>query len=89
MVDAVNVGANLRYHQDIYPSEDGFKLHEYLDDGQVPIRFDPAGKIDEGERNHPVLYERGIGIEREYLQFDRVEWVYGNRCLRVRVEVLV
>lgn len=53
--------------------------------GKVPVILDSFGKIDQSERDHPVLDLRRVGIEWKYLQLDRVESIDRNGGLRVGV----
>jgi hypothetical protein len=74
-----NPKVRLRYNR--YPSEPDLKH------SKIPTILDPLRQIDESQRYHPILQWWWVGIERKYLQVNRIELVYGNRCLRVRVQI--
>lgn len=57
--------------------------------GQIPIGFDPLLQVDESDGHLPVVHLGWVRIEREDLEFDRVEGVDPDGRLRVGVQVLV
>lgn len=65
----------------------GYPNKADLEHGEVPIFFDPFRQIDESQRYHPILQRGRIGIKGKYLQVNRIELIYSNGCLRVRVEI--
>ncbi len=60
-----------------------------LGHGDIPARVLALLQIEQGERYLPIVDTGWIGEERKDLQLDRVEIVYGDRSLRIRVQVFI
>jgi hypothetical protein len=61
----------------------------YLCHGQIPVLTHDVVKLDESHGNHPIFDWRRVRVEREDLQFYRIEIVYLDRRLGVGVQVFI
>ena len=61
----------------------------HLCHGQIPVLLHDVVKPDESHGNHPIFDWRRIRVERKDLQLYRVEVVYLDRRLGVRVQIFV